>query len=133
VAKKAKLSLFTASGATRGEMIQVTETADPGQLIHLAPPAEKFESAAISGDIDTGLDVITISAVNNDSADRTVHIQWSSGGAANRISTTLPVGAGLVDVVKAKRIARDLGIYAWASAGSVVNLIVQREPYRVAP
>lgn len=127
--------VFLSTVATRGEMIQVTSLADPGQEI-LAQESQAHTEATraeIAGEasLDTGIDIITIAAVNNDAVDRTLHIQWSSGGAANRISMVLPTGAGLISVIEERRIARGLPIYAWASAASVINVLFHRDPLLV--
>lgn len=71
------------SGSTDGRFIDIAATSSPGTTIHQADP--------------TLLDEIVLCAVNDDSSDRTLNIQF--GDNADVLPFTIPAGAGVVLVI----------------------------------
>ena len=87
----ATIALAELSGSTDGRMIKVVATATPGTLLHTA--------GAVTG--DDNYDDILLEAVNSDTTDRKLTIEWGGVTAPDDlIELTIPAEAGLVMVVR---------------------------------
>lgn len=122
-------SPFVASTAQRGEMVNVTSLASPGQAVH-DPPADQ-SAYAIPGFLDTGLDLVRIKAYNNDTVARDITIQWTGAGPTQQMTVTLQPKTAPVLIVDDDQIGRDKAISAWASSAGVINLLVRRRPHLI--
>lgn len=101
------------SGSTNGRMVQVTQTATLGDLLH----------TAVAG--TTNWDSITVYACNNDTSDRDITIEYGGVGAANNIVKTLPAKGGMYLLLAAFRLQNGLAVRAFASVANVVNCYVE--------
>lgn len=107
------ISAVIASGSTNGRLIKVAATATAGTLLH----------TAVSGTSD--MDEITIEAVNTDTTDRKLTIEF--GGVAapdDLIEVTIPAESGLVMVVNGARLQNGLVVRAFAATANVINCLV---------
>lgn len=117
---------YTASAANEGTLFQVVATSSPGDTLHTLSRADVVN---IPGWADTGLDVVTVAAANNDTVTREVTVEWGEAGSAGQVTVSLPAKAGLIDILAEKRILRGLTITVWATATTVINVHFQRDPY----
>ena len=98
------------SGSTDGQPIKVAATATAGTLIHTAHATSKDE--------------IHLWAVNTDSSDRKLTLEW--GGVAspdNLIEVTIPAEAGLLLVAPGLPLTNSKVVRAFAAAANVVNIV----------
>lgn len=105
----ATFSKVQLSGGTSGKNIKVAATSTPGTLVHTA------SSSAI--------DEIWLWAVNTDTADRTLTIEF--GGTTSPDDTiilTIPFKTGLVLVIPGLTLGGGLIVRAFASSGNVVDV-----------
>jgi hypothetical protein len=103
---KAKLS-----GSTDGRLIKVAAIATPGTLLHAA--------GAVAG--DDNFDEVWLWAVNTDSVDRTLTIEWGGVLAPDDlIEVTLPAESGPIPVVPGLVLQNALSVRAFAAAANVV-------------
>ncbi len=100
------------SGSTDGKPIAVAATATPGTAIHTAPAGT-----------DT-TDYVWIQAVNIDTVDRSLTIEFGGTAAAQSIKTiTIPPNIGLYVVCENLPIRNGNAIAAFASAANVINIV----------
>lgn len=95
------------SGSTDGRMIKVAATATLGTTVHTAHA--------------TALDEIYLWAVNSDTSERKLTIEF--GGAAapdNLIEVTIPPESGLVPIVPGFILTNSLVVTAFAASANVV-------------
>ena len=106
----ATYSIEKLSGSTDGKGIKVTGTTSAADVtIHTA--------TAGAGDID----LITLYAVNQDTANRDLTIAWGAETDPDNLMTvTVPFKAGPVLICDRVPIMNSLVIGAWASAANVV-------------
>jgi len=105
----ATFSKVQLSGGTTGKNIKVAATATPGTLVHTAST--------------TPIDEIWLWAVNTDTADRTLTIEF--GGVASPDDTiilTIPFKTGLVLVIPGLTLTNSLVVRAFASVTNVVDV-----------
>jgi hypothetical protein len=105
------LTSLPLSGSSDGEPILVAATASPGTTIH---------TAANTSGVDN-YDELWIFAVNMDTQDRPLTIQW--GGTSepkNSIQLTLAWQSGLFLVIPGLRISNSKVVKAFASAANVI-------------
>lgn len=99
------------SGSTDGRMVKVAATATPGTLIH----------TATTGTGADAYDELFLWAVNSDTVDRKLTIEW--GGVAapdDLIEVTIPAEAGLICVVPGWVLQNSLVVRAFAATANVV-------------
>jgi hypothetical protein len=97
------------SGSTNGKQIKVAATSTPGTTIH----------TAVSGSVSW--DEIWIYAINTDSADRVLTIEWGEATAPDgNIIVTVPFKAGLLLVIPGLVLQNALVVKAFASAANVI-------------
>lgn len=97
------------SGSTDGKMVKVVATATPGTTIHTAHA--------------TSLDEIWLWAVNSDTTDRKLTIEY--GGATSPdclIEVTIPAESGLVLVAPGLILTNSLVVTAFCATANVVML-----------
>lgn len=97
------------SGSTDGKMIKITTTATAGDMIHTAHA--------------TALDEIWLWAVNSDTTDRKLTIEY--GGATSPdclIEITIPAESGLINVVPGLLLTNSLVVNAFCATANVVML-----------
>ncbi len=102
------------SGSTDGRPIKVAATATPGTTIHTA--------GAVTG--DDNYDEITLYAVNSDTVDRKLTIEW--GGTTSPddlIEVTIPAESGLIPVVPGLILQNSLVVKAFAATANVVMVL----------
>jgi|TARA_R110000824_G_scaffold21078_6_gene78863 hypothetical protein len=105
----ATFSINDLSGATTGMGVKVVATASAGTTIH----------TAVAGTSDW--DQIEMFAVNNDTTDRLLTIQW--GGTTtvdNDIPRTIPAQSGMVPIVPPTLLQNGLVIRAYAAAANKI-------------
>lgn len=106
------MSTFTKqklSGSTNGKQIKVVATSTPGTTIH----------TAVAG--ATSWDEAWIYAINTDTVDRILTIEWGEATAPDgNIIVTVPAKAGLLLVVPGLILQNALVIKAFAAAANVV-------------
>lgn len=71
------------SGSTNGRFIDIAATSSPGNTIHTAH--------------STSIDEIVLCAVNDDTVDRTLYIQF--GDNADVLPFTVPTGSGVIFIM----------------------------------
>ena len=87
----ATIALAELSGSTDGRMILVVATATPGTLIHTA--------GSVTG--DDNYDDILLEAVNSDTVDRKLTIEWGGVTVPNDlVEQVIPAEAGLFLIVR---------------------------------
>ena len=97
------------SGSTNGKAIKVVATATAGTTIHTA------------GSGETNWDEVWLYAVNSDSSDRKLTIEWGEATAPDgNIELTIPAESGLVLVAPGLLIQNSLVIKAFCAAANVV-------------
>lgn len=97
------------SGSTNGRLIKVAATSTPGTAIH----------TATSG--TTNYDYIYLWAVNSDTTDRKLTIEFGGVSAPDDlIELTIPAEDGLVLVVPGLPMNNSLAVAAFAAAANVV-------------
>ena len=97
------------SGSTDGRMIKVGATATPGTAVHTAHA--------------TSIDEIWLWAVNSDTTDRKLTIEF--GGVAapdNLIEVTIPAESGLYLVVPGLILTNSLVVTAFAGSANVIMI-----------
>lgn len=97
------------SGSTDGKMIKITTTATAGDTIHTAHA--------------TALDEIWLWAVNSDTTDRKLTIEY--GGATSPdclIEVTIPAESGLISVVPGLLLTNSLVVKAFCATANVVMI-----------
>lgn len=106
----ATIALAELSGSTDGRMILVAAIATPGTLIHTA--------GSVTG--DDNYDDILLEAVNSDTTDRKLTIEWGGTTAPNDlIEITIPAEAGLFTIVRGI-LQNALIVRAFAATANVV-------------
>jgi hypothetical protein len=107
------LSKAALSGSTDGRGIKVVATSTPGTLIHTA--------AAVDG--DDNYDEIWLWAVNSDSSDRKLTLEFGGTTAPDDlIERTITLEAGLFLVCPGLVLQNSLAVRAFAAAANVVML-----------
>lgn len=97
------------SGCTDGKAIKVIQTATAGTTIHTAHA--------------TALDEIWLYAVNSDTTDRKLTIEWGEATAPDgNIEITIPAESGLVLVVPGLLLTNSLVVKAFAASANVVMI-----------
>lgn len=99
-----------AGGSTNGRLVQVVAIATPGTLIH----------TAVAGAAD--MDEIYLYAVNTDTTDREVTIEYGGVGALNEIPVTVRARAGLVWIVPGLLLQNSLVVRAFAAVANKINV-----------
>lgn len=100
------------SGSTNAKPIPVVATATLGTTIHTAAAGT------------TTRDHVWLYAVNTDSSDRTLTLEWGAAGVGSNIGpVTIPANAGLVCVAENVPIENGLAITAFASSASKINIV----------
>jgi hypothetical protein len=100
------------SASTDGKPIKVAATSTPGTLIH----------TAITG--STQIDEIWIEAVNTDTVDRLLTIEYGDATAPDHnIPITIPHQTGLVLVINGMLLNNGDTVKAFAAATNVINII----------
>lgn len=97
------------SGSTDGKLIKITTTATAGDTIHTAHA--------------TALDEIWLWAVNSDTTDRKLTIEY--GGATSPdclIEVTIPAESGLISVVPGLLLTNSLVVKAFCATANVVMI-----------
>lgn len=101
------LTKIKLSGSTDGKGIKVVATATAGTTIHAAHA--------------TDLDEIWIWAVNSDTVDRKLTIEWGEATAPDgNIEMTIPAESGLLLVVPGLLLTNSLVVKAFAAAANVI-------------
>lgn len=99
------------TGSTNGKLIKVSATATPGTSIH----------TAIAG--TSSIDEIWLWAVNSDTSDRKLTIEW--GGTTSPddiIEVVIPAESGLVLIVPGLVLQNSLVIRAFAETANVIMI-----------
>lgn len=97
------------SGSTDGRMIKVAATATLGTTIHAAHA--------------TSLDEIWLYAVNSDTVDRKLTIEYGGATAPdNLIEVTIPAESGLILVVPGLILSNSLSVTAFAASANVIMI-----------
>ena len=97
------------SGSTDGRMIKVAATATLGTTIHTAHA--------------TSLDEIWLYAVNSDTVDRKLTIEYGGATAPdNLIEVTIPAESGLILVCPGLILSNSLVVTAFAAAANVIMI-----------
>lgn len=102
------------SGSTDGKAIKVAATATPGTLIH----------TAVSGVGDDNFDKIYLWAMNTDTTERKLTLEW--GGVASPddlIEVLIPPEFGLVPVVLGLPLQNGKVVGAFCSSANIVTLL----------
>ena len=103
------LTRIKLSGSTDGKAIKVAATSTPGTTIHTAHA--------------TDLDEIWIYAVNSDTTDRKLTIEWGEATAPDgNIEQTIPAESGLLLVIPGLILTNSLVVKAFAASANVVLL-----------
>lgn len=95
------------SGSTDGRFVKVAATSSPGTTIHTA-------DASL-------LDEIILSAINDDTADHTLYLQF--GDNADVLPFTIPAGAGIMSIVPQEAhclLTNSLVVRAYADAANKI-------------
>lgn len=101
------------SGSTNGMGIKVVATATAGTAIH----------TAVAGTTDGTYDEIWLWAQNNDTADRTLTIEFGDATAPDHnIIATIPFKSGLYLVVPGLILQNGTTVKAFASATNVITI-----------
>jgi hypothetical protein len=98
------------SGSTNGKGVQVAATASTGTTIH----------TAVSG--TTSWDEIWMWAINQDTADRTLTIEYGDVGAANEIKVVVPPTSGLMQTLPGIILNNAKIVTAYASVTNKITL-----------
>lgn len=114
---------YTSSEAPLGTLIPITETSQPGQVIDTPSTA-----AGVGQRSPLGIKIVTLKAVNIDTADHTLHVQWGGDTNGDMISVNVVHGAGFVLVIDEDSIAESATIKAWADAASYINIKFEKRP-----
>lgn len=96
------------SGSTTGKGIKVTPTASPGETIHTADPTAKDE--------------IYLWAVNTDTVDRKLTIEWGGTAVDDQIEVTIPYESGVLLVVPGLLLGNSLVVKAFADSADKINV-----------
>lgn len=97
------------SGSTDGRMIKVAATATLGTTIHTAHA--------------TSLDEIWLYAVNSDTVDRKLTIEYGGATAPdNLIEVTVPAESGLILVCPGLILSNSLAVTAFAATANVIMI-----------
>lgn len=105
----ANYSKLKLSGSTNGRGIKVVQTATLGTTIHTAHA--------------TALDEIWLWAVNSDSTDRKLTIEFGGATAPDDlIEVTIPAESGLVQVVPGIHLTGSVVVTAFAATANVVMI-----------
>jgi hypothetical protein len=108
------LSKAKLSGSISGRPIKVVATSTPGTTIH----------TAVSGSGDDNYDEIWLWAMNTDSADRKLTIEWGGQTAPDDlIEKTITLEGGLILVVPGLILQGGLVVTAFAATANVVLLL----------
>lgn len=103
----ASFSKVVLSGSTDGKQIKVVATSSPGTTIHAAHA--------------TAIDEIWLYAVNSDTSDRKLTIEWGGTTSPDDLKEiTLPAESGDVCVVAGLVLTNSLIVKAFAASGNVV-------------
>lgn len=103
----ATYSKVALSGSTNGKNVKVAATSTPGTTIHTAHA--------------TSLDEVWIYAVNSDTADRKLTIEFGGTTAPDDIiEVTIPAESGLVLVVPGLILTNSLVVKAFAASANLV-------------
>lgn len=95
------------SGSTNGKQIKVVQTATAGTTIHTAHATYKDE--------------IWLYAVNSDTVDRKLTIEWGEATAPDgNIEITIPAEGGYILVVPGLLLTNSLVVKAFAAAANVI-------------
>lgn len=108
----ATFSKIELSGSTDGRMIKVVATATPGTTIHTA-----------TNSTTTGYDEIWLYAVNSDTTDRKLTIEF--GGTTSpddTIEQTIPAEGGLILIVPGFILQNSLVVKAFCATANVVMI-----------
>lgn len=101
------------SGSTDGKLIKVVATATAGTTIH----------TAVSGTTDGTYDEIWLYAVNSDTTDRKLTIEWGGTTAPDDlIEVTIPAESGLFIVVSGLILQNASVVRAFAAAANVIMI-----------
>lgn len=95
------------TGSTDGRFIKVAATSSPGTTIHTADAS--------------AFDEIVLSAINDDTADRTLYVQF--GDNADVLPFIIPAGAGLIFILSQQAhclLTNSLVVRAYADAANKV-------------
>jgi hypothetical protein len=107
----ATFSKLVLSGSTTGKAIKVTGTATGS-------------SVTVHTSHATALDEINLWAMNTDTTDRKLTIEW--GGTASPddlIEITIPAEGGIVPIVPGLILTNSLVVKAWAATANVVTIL----------
>lgn len=108
----ATIALAELSGSTDGRMILVAATATPGTLIHTA--------GSVTG--DDNYDDILLEAVNSDTTDRKLTIEWGGVTSPNDlIEIVIPAEVGVIPIARGI-LQNGLVIRAFAATANVVMI-----------
>ncbi len=105
----ATYSDVTLSGSTNGRMVKVVATGTPGTTIHTAHATAKDE--------------VHLWAVNSDSTDRKLTIEWGGTSSPDDlIEFTVPAEDGLYAIIPGFRLTGSLVIKAFAATANVIMI-----------
>lgn len=101
------------SGSTDGRLIKVVATATPGTTIH----------TSVAGTTPGTFDEIWLQAVNSDTTDRKLTIEWGGTTAPDDlIEVTIPAESGLFIVVSGLILQNSSVVRAFAAAANVIMI-----------
>lgn len=99
------------SGSTQGKQIKIAATATPGTLIH----------TSVSG--TTNLDEIWLFAINTDTVDHLLTIEWGEVTSPDgHIVLTIPSQQGLWKVIPGLLLQNSLIVRAYAAVANTINI-----------
>lgn len=103
----ATYSKIVLSGSTNGKNVKVAATSTPGTTIHTAHA--------------TALDEIWLWAVNSDTSDRKLTIEFGGTSAPDdTIEVTIPAEGGLVNILPGILLTNSLVVKAFCATGNVI-------------
>lgn len=112
---------ISASGSTRGRIIQIAASATPGTILHTVSTTA------------TDFDYISIWAWNKDTIDRTLNLEFGGTGTTDRISYIIEAGKPPYCIIDRWDIKGNSTADVVRCFGSVANqLFVKLVVYRVA-
>lgn len=113
MANPTSVSKLELSGSTDGRMIKIAATGDPGTTIHTAQ----------SGTGENNYDEVWLWAVNSDTVNRKLTIEWGSNSSPDDyIEITIPAESGLVLIVPGWVLQNSLVIKAFCATANVVMI-----------
>jgi len=108
------VSPLVPTGSTNGRMVKVVATGTPGTALH----------TAVAGTTDW--DEIEVHAVNSDTTDRKLTVEWGGVTAPDDlIEVTIPAESGLILVVPMSRLNNGLAVRAFAATANVILCLVR--------